>query len=84
MTTGDPEKKICITAQKYWPVVCWRTDRSESLWFSSLNLRISWSCRPKIFDNVIPDTERVSWVIADISALDSWASAVTRRRRCPM
>ena len=34
-------------------------------------------------DRVIPETDKVSWVMAVISALDSWAFAVTARRRWP-
>ena len=31
----------------------------------------------------VPETDSVSWVIALISAIDSWVSALTARRRRP-
>ncbi len=43
----------------------------------------SWRLRPKSLARRIPETDSVSWVTALTSAIVSWASAVTRRRRSP-
>ena len=83
MNAGEMDRKVITTAKNVWPIICWRTARSDNSWLWRWKLAISSFCRPNNLASMIPDTESVSWVMAVTSAMDRWASEVTARRRFP-
>lgn len=50
---------------------------------SPVNRWIAAACCPNVFDSSMPETDRVSWVTADISASDFWVSPLTSRLTLP-
>ena len=83
MNAGAIDKKVITTAKKECPIICWRTAKSDSSWLWRWKFAISWACRPNNLASMMPDTDRVSWVIAVTSAIERCASDVTWRRFLP-
>ncbi len=71
------------TAKKPWPLIAWRTCRPICVRLCAPYRADSSACRWKAFDKRMPDTLRLSCVIAFSSARDSWVWAAIRARTCP-
>ena len=83
MAAGLKDRKAITSEKKAWPIICWRTVRSDSSWLWRRKFSISSFCRPKSLASMMPETDSVSWVMAVISAVDLDAREVTARRLRP-
>src|ERR687892_220528 len=72
-----------MVAKKERPIICWRIWRPASRSFSRRNRSVSCRCLPNAFDSRMPETDSVSSVIADRSAMLLWVTAATSRRARP-
>jgi len=80
---GMIENTVPMTMKNQRPTIAWRIWSCDNRRFRPRNFSMALACCPKVFESRIPDTERVSSVVAVSSARDCWVSAETSRRTLP-
>ena len=80
---GRIEKIVPMIMKNQRPTIAWRIWRAARFLLIARNLAIEVSCWPNVFESSMPDTLRVSSVVALSSARAFWVSVETSRRTLP-
>ena len=80
---GMIEKTVPMIMKNQRPTIAWRIWSLARRRLRPRNFSIELACWPNVLESRMPETLRVSSVVAVISARDFWVSDETSRRTLP-